>query len=58
LSRKRSLSDDEATVLAVLFQLLGGEEGSVRDARAVVRGVDDGGDLRLVGIADCVEEVR
>ena len=44
--------------VVVFFQILGGKEPSVRDARAIVGRVDDGGDLGFQRIADGVEEIR
>jgi hypothetical protein len=50
-------SEKGVGLVTVLFQFLGGEESAVRNARAVVRRVDDGGDLGFQRVADGVEEI-
>lgn len=49
--------EERGGVRAVLFEFLRGEEAAIRDARAVVRGVNDGSDFRLQGVADGIEEL-
>ena len=39
--------EERGGVRTVLFEFLRGEEAAIRDACAVVRRMDDGGDLRL-----------
>lgn len=42
----------------MLFQFLGGEESAIRDARAVVGRLDDGGDFGFQRVTDGIEEIR
>lgn len=49
--------EERGGVRALLFEFLCGEEAAMGDARAVVGGMDNGGDLWLQRVADGIEEL-
>lgn len=49
--------EERGGLRAVLLEFLRGEQAAIRDARAVVGRMDDGGDLWLQRIADGIEEL-
>jgi len=51
-------SEKGVGLVAVLFQFRRGEEPAIRDARAVVGRVDDGGDFGFQRFPDGIEEIR
>jgi len=52
------LAEEGVGLVAVFLEVLGGEEAAVGNAGAVLRRMDNGGDLGFQGIADGIEEIR